>query len=83
MLHVQQANNFKTAYEEPYLHLNPKKWNQSGDKYTLLPILIEAEKKYKILISEADLSDYPAMFLTPKGGAESIEFYIPEGSVEI
>lgn len=47
MLHVQQANNFKTAYEEPYLHLNPKKWNQSGDKYTLLPILIEAEKKYK------------------------------------
>lgn len=68
VLHVQQANNFKTAYEEPYLHLNPKKWNQSGDKYTLLPILIEAEKKYKILISEADLSDYPAMFLTPKGG---------------
>lgn len=33
-----------------------------------LPVLMEAEGSYKILISESDLSDYPCMFLKGTGG---------------
>lgn len=32
-----------------------------------LPILLETDKQYKILISEADLQDYPCMFLKSTG----------------
>jgi alpha-glucosidase len=34
---------------------------------TTLPVLLEAGKNYKILISEADLFDYPCMFLKSTG----------------
>lgn len=44
------------------------------DRMSYLPVLIETDKAYKILISEADLSDYPCMFLksTGKNGMQSI-----------
>lgn len=32
-----------------------------------LPVLLETDKQYKILISEADLQDYPCMFLQSTG----------------
>lgn len=78
LLHVQQSNAFRTSYEEPYSHLSLKEWNQSSNKYTLLPVLIETEKKYKILISEANLTDYPAMFLTAKGGPNKLNSIFPK-----
>lgn len=34
---------------------------------TTLPVLLETDKQYKILISEADLFDYPCMFLKSTG----------------
>ena len=64
-MHVQQSGRFKTSYEERYTHLDAQGWNESGDKYTLLPVLIDAGNDRKILISESALNDYPAMFLTP------------------
>lgn len=61
LLHVQQPGGFKTAYEEEYRHIQSNEWKTS-DPMILLPVLIDTQKEYKILISESDLTDYPALF---------------------
>lgn len=66
-LHIQQPYNFRTAYEEPYEHLESAEWRIS-DRMSVLPILIDTKKKYKILFSESDLHDYPCMFLKGTNG---------------
>ncbi len=66
LAHVQQPGGFKTAYEEPYTHVQTSEW-KPADKMSTLPILIDTKKQYKILISESDLSDYPCMFLKGTG----------------
>lgn len=66
LLHLQQNNGFKTAYEELYQHIESNNWKQT-DKMANLPVLIDTKKQYKILISESDLSDYPGMFLKGTG----------------
>jgi len=63
---VQQPGSFKTAYEEPYTQLASSEWKAS-DKMSVLPVLLDTKDKYKILISESDLSDYPCMFLKGNG----------------
>jgi alpha-glucosidase len=63
-LHVQQPGGFKTAYEENYTTVNSADW---AAKMSTLPLLIDTKKKYKILVSEADLSDYPCLFLKGNG----------------
>lgn len=66
LLHMQPAGSFKTAYEEEYRHIKSNEW-KSSDKMATLPILIDTQKDYKILISESDLADYPALFLKGSG----------------
>ncbi|WP_080903288.1 glycoside hydrolase family 97 protein [Parabacteroides sp. Marseille-P3160] len=68
LAHLQQPQGFKTAYEEAYTHIKTNEWKPS-DKMSALPVLIDTQKPYKILISESDLSDYPCMFL--KGTEEN------------
>jgi alpha-glucosidase len=64
-LHVQQPAGFKTAYEEKYTTVSSSSWNA---KMSTLPLLIDTKKnQYKILMSEADLSDYPCLFLKGSG----------------
>ena len=63
-LHVQQPKEFKTAYEEVYSTVGSADWKS---KMTTLPLLIDTKKKYKILISESDLTDYPCLFLKGSG----------------
>ncbi len=82
IMHVQQSGRFKTSYEERYSHLNAEEWNKSSDKYTLLPALVEAPGNYKILISESALTDYPAMFLTSKGGTDRLTSVFPKNPIE-
>lgn len=65
-LHLQQSSGFRTAYEEPYTHISSTNWKPS-DGVSVLPILIDTRKQYKILISESDLSDYPCLFLKGTG----------------
>ena len=50
-----------------------------SDKMSVLPVLIDTRKSYKILISESDLSDYPCMFLKGNGtnGISSIFPKVP------
>jgi alpha-glucosidase len=71
LLHLQEHNGFKSAYEEAYQHVESNAW-KPADKIANLPALIDTKKQYKILISESDLSDYPGMFLmgTENNGAK-------------
>lgn len=64
---------FKTSYEYPYTHIDTENY-AATDRMSYLPVLIETDKAYKILISEADLFDYPCMFLkgTGKNGMQSL-----------
>lgn len=80
LLHLQQPGGFKTAYEEPYTHVESNEW-KATDRMSVLPVLIDTKKKYKILISESDLSDYPCMFL--KGnGANGVQSTFPKAPLE-
>ena len=78
LLHMQQPGGFKTAYEEEYHHVQSNEWELS-DPMALLPILIDTRKDYKILISESDLTDYPALFFKSNGnnGMSSIFPKVP------
>lgn len=80
LLHLQQNNGFKSAYEEPYQQLESNTWKQT-DKMANLPALIDTKKQYKILISESDLSDYPGMFLKGTGN-NGIEGTFPKTPLE-
>jgi len=66
VLHLQQPGGFKTAYEELYSQVQSKDWKPEN-KMSTLPVLIDTKKKYKILISESDLTDYPCLFLKGTG----------------
>ena len=63
---VSPTSSFKTSYEISYVKTNTSeaaKLDQST-----LPTLIEAKNDYKVLISEADLFDYPCLFLKATEG---------------
>lgn len=66
LLHLQQPGGFHTAYEEPYTHVQSNAWKPE-ERIAVLPVLIDTQKDYKILISESDLADYPCMFLKGTG----------------
>jgi alpha-glucosidase len=65
-LDVQLNRSFKTAYENLYQHKKISEY-KTTDEMANLPLLVEASKNYKILISEADLYDYPCMFFKSSG----------------
>ncbi|HEY6913317.1 MAG TPA: glycoside hydrolase family 97 protein [Paludibacter sp.] len=66
LAHLSLTGSFKTSYEHPYSHINTSEFKEN-DQMTTLPVLIETDKQYKILVSEADLTDYPGMFLKSTG----------------
>lgn len=78
LLHLQQPGSFHTAYEEPYTHVQSNAWKPE-ERIAVLPVLIDTQKDYKILISESDLADYPCMFLKGTGtnGAISVFPKVP------
>ena len=60
--HLQQVRSFKTSYEDAYSKMSTRDFN-SETKMSTLPVLLNTPQDYKILISESNLTDYPAMFL--------------------
>lgn len=66
LAHISQPKSFKTSYEYPYTHIHTTAY-KADDRMTYLPVLLENEKGYKLLISEADLYDYPCMFFKSTG----------------
>lgn len=78
MAHVSYTDGFKTSYENPYSHIKTSDFKPS-DKMIYFPVLVSTDKNYKILISEADLKDYPCMFLkgTGENGMSSVFPKVP------
>jgi alpha-glucosidase len=68
LLHVQYTGSrgFATTYEDSYSHLESKKWTPNN-QMSVLPVLIDTRKGTKILVSEADINDYPNFFLKGTG----------------
>lgn len=66
LVHIQQPNSFRSAYEEPYNHIYIEEW-KSSQKFSTLPILSELENGYKVLFSESNLKDYPCLFIKGNG----------------
>ena len=66
LLHLQQPDGFKTSYEEEYRHQTSSEWKNSN-RMALLHLLASTPKGDKILMSETNLTDYPAMFLKNDG----------------
>ena len=64
--HISKTRGFYTSYENRYSHLKTAEY-RADDEMTYFPILLEATTGEKILISEANLMDYPAMFLRSTG----------------
>ena len=71
--HLSKTSGFKTSYENPYSHLNTMDY-KSSDEMSYFPVLLESPQGYNILISEADLDDYPCMFVkgTDKNGLTAV-----------
>lgn len=63
---ISWANSFRTGCESSFRQVNTKEFKPADDM-TYLPILVNTDRKYKILISESDLCDYPGMFLNGTG----------------
>ena len=64
--HISKTGSFKTSYEVPYSHTTTQEYGYR-DEMIYLPVLLEAPTGEKILISEANLKDYPAMFFRSTG----------------
>lgn len=65
-MYLSQANSFRTMCEERYTVVKSKEYG-ANDKMSYLPILIDTDnsfaQNYKILLAEADIYDYPCMFV--------------------
>ncbi len=64
--HISRTPRFKTSYENRYTHTTTEEYGYR-EEMNYLPALLEAPSGEKILISEANLRDYPAMFLRSTG----------------
>ncbi|MDR1593684.1 MAG: glycoside hydrolase family 97 protein, partial [Prevotellaceae bacterium] len=71
---------FNSFYEEPYSHVESKQW-KTGEM-SCLPVLIDTRRDVKILFSEADLTDYPCMFLSGKGVGNGAKAVFPPAPLE-
>jgi len=64
--HISKTRGFWTSYEEPYTHL-PLADYKVQDDMSYLPVLMETSSGTKLLLSETDVRDYPAMFVKSTG----------------
>ncbi|MGC9471782.1 MAG: glycoside hydrolase family 97 protein [Bacteroidales bacterium] len=60
---------FQSSYESTFEPLTVSEFPEEKNSY--LPLLAETNRRYKILITEADLYDYPNMFLQ-KGAKKNV-----------
>ena len=56
-----KTGGFRTGYEIPYRKLKTATLTQ--DSVSVLPVLLQTKKSFKILLSDADVFDYPVMFV--------------------
>jgi alpha-glucosidase len=81
LLHVQQ-DGFSSYYESPYKHFESRTFKPEEQTITL-PVLIDTRKNAKILISEADLNDYPCLFFHGRGEENGLKSILPPAPLEV
>lgn len=54
-------NQYHSSFQNTYRHVAISEWNKS--RMAFLPVLAESKNNKKVLITEADLLNYPGMFL--------------------
>lgn len=62
---------FKNSFENLYVHDRLSSWDPR--RLAFLPLLVEAENGVKLVITEADLQDYPGMYLYNGDADQSLE----------
>ncbi|MEZ4885248.1 MAG: glycoside hydrolase family 97 protein [Chitinophagales bacterium] len=67
-------------YERTYIHSRLDTLKDSD--FCSLPVLVSTENKARILITEAALHDYPALFLEGKEGSNSLKAIFPKYVLE-
>lgn len=62
---------FSNSFEQPYHNIALSAWNKK--RLGISPLVVEGAKGKKVCITEADLMDYPGMFLYPAETANGLE----------
>lgn len=68
-------SQFYSAFQNTYEHLKVSKWDNKRISYA--PVVVEADGGKKICITEADLMDYPGMYLRNSDNSHSIKGVFP------
>lgn len=56
-----KVNQYHSAFQATYNHVNISEWDK--ERLSFLPVLVERAGEKKVVITEADLMNYPGMFL--------------------
>ena len=64
-------SQFYNSFENQYSYTRISEWNK--DRLAFLPLMVDGPSGKKILITEADLMDYPGMYLYNRKGKENID----------
>jgi alpha-glucosidase len=80
LLHAQ-LDGFSSYYEGPYVHLESRSFKPDTTT-AVLPILIDTRKGVKILVSEANLNDYPCLFFHGRGDGNGLKSILAPAPLE-
>jgi alpha-glucosidase len=72
---------FASIYEDNYSQVESQKW-QVKDDMSVLPILIDTKKGVKVLVTEANVDDYPHTFVKGIGSRNGVRSVYPRVPVE-
>lgn len=61
---------FYNSFENTYEYINIKDWN--SDRIAFLPLVVESNKGKKVCITEADLLNYPGLYLSNKNNSNKL-----------
>ena len=73
---VSQTWSYRSGCESEYRQIETDRFNP-GDNMIYLPVLVNTDRQYRILVSETDLQDYPGMFLRGTGNNGMIATFPP------
>ena len=65
------SSQLSSSFESPYTHAKIKDWEM--DSLAFMPVLVDVGKGRKVCLMEAELLDYPGMFLYNGDGDNQIE----------
>ena len=69
--YAPDKSQYYTSFESQYSYSLLSDWQ--GDRLSITPLMVEGSDGKKICITEADLLDYPGMFLLGESGSSSLK----------